>query len=257
MKKIALSPYQAQGLKRLGVHALGGAAIGGFASHRADKFDPKNAKKRGRTKAGRLAKGVIGGAALGGAYGVLHDVTTPKLNEGAVASLKDRLKSGGKPFYDVHRAVGTVAGAGLGGAKGYYDAKAHNKKQGKNGQKKVDPLAAAAFRAGVGASLGHTVGSFARWGHLNQAARVGGAAGAATRSSSKNGVPEWLKGVKTKTDAKKAYHAQASQHHPDKGGNAEKFKEVAGDWEHYKKHHFDKLSHFLPGFFNELSFIEG
>jgi hypothetical protein len=66
------------------------------------------------------------------------------------------------------------------------------------------------------------------------------------------GLPSWLKGISSKIEAKSAYKAQALKHHPDRGGSAEKMKNINQEWESFKKHHFDKLSMVFPSFFDEL-----
>lgn len=48
--------------------------------------------------------------------------------------------------------------------------------------------------------------------------------------------PDWLKDVKTRADAKKAYRATAKAHHPDRGGDPNKMKEVNSDWAKWKGH---------------------
>lgn len=69
------------------------------------------------------------------------------------------------------------------------------------------------------------------------------------------GTPEWLKGVKTKADAKTKFREQAKMHHPDRGGSEEKMKKVNSEWDSFQKHHFNKLSHILPAFLDELKEI--
>lgn len=69
------------------------------------------------------------------------------------------------------------------------------------------------------------------------------------------GIPEWLKGVKTKAEAKQKFREQAKAHHPDRGGSEEKMKKVNTDWDSFQKHRFDKLSFVLPSFLDELKEI--
>lgn len=66
------------------------------------------------------------------------------------------------------------------------------------------------------------------------------------------GVPDWLKGVKTKAEAKSKWREVAFKHHPDRGGNAETFKKRSAEWDSFEKHHFEKLSHLIASFQDEL-----
>lgn len=68
--------------------------------------------------------------------------------------------------------------------------------------------------------------------------------------------PEWLKGVKTKAEAKAKYRDMAKQHHPDRGGDTRKMQDINSEWDKFQKHpDFSKLSHVLGSFFDELSSI--
>lgn len=68
-------------------------------------------------------------------------------------------------------------------------------------------------------------------------------------------VPEWLKGVKTKAEAKTKFREQAKAHHPDRGGSEEKMKQVNTAWDDFQKHHFHKLAFLIPSFMEELESI--
>jgi hypothetical protein len=240
MKKLAYA--EAAVAKRMATHILGGAAVGGYAAHRAGKLDPKGTKKDFKGHTNRVLGGAVAGGALGGMVGQLHSMTVPVFNEAAVKSIKERIKSRGHSFHDLHRAAGATVGGAVGGGSNYLWAKSHNKKQ-KDKKKHVDPRAAAVVGAGFGASLGHGAGSYARLHHLN----------GLQNAPAKAQIPSWLKGVKTKAEAKSAYRAQARKHHPDLGGNAEKFKGVQSDWEGFEKQHFNKLSHSMAAFLDELA----
>ena len=228
--------YAPASLKRIGTHAAVGAGVGGYAGHRAHekKLTPEQRKGKSISKKKSVARGALLGSVSGGYMGYLHHHLTPALNEGAVSSLKERIRSSGRKFPDVHRAVGTAAGAGLGGYAAYKGQEAANKKSKKKGG---DPRAAAAVGAAYGASLGHTAGSWARFGHLHRAQRSMG-----TGPTTSAAIPAWLKGVKTKAEAKSRYRAEARKHHPDLGGDPERMKKVTTEWGDYEKHHFDKLS---------------
>lgn len=49
--------------------------------------------------------------------------------------------------------------------------------------------------------------------------------------------PDWLKGAKTKAEARRAYHAQARKVHPDlHGGNDKPFKDLSIEWKEHEPH---------------------
>lgn len=47
-------------------------------------------------------------------------------------------------------------------------------------------------------------------------------------------TPDWLKGAKTRSEARRAYHAQARKLHPDLGGNPEAIKNLNVEWEKHE-----------------------
>jgi hypothetical protein len=60
------------------------------------------------------------------------------------------------------------------------------------------------------------------------------APGAAPPRSAATVKPDWLKNIKTKAEAKKAYRAAARKHHPDRpGGSKEKMQDINASWEHW------------------------
>jgi hypothetical protein len=81
--------------------------------------------------------------------------------------------------------------------------------------------------------------------------RTGASSGGYARpaSSAPSQTPDWLKGVTTKAEAKTRFRANARQHHPDLGGDAEKFKKLNNEWEGFQST-FDKLA--FAAFFDEL-----
>jgi len=111
------------------------------------------------------------------------------------------------------------------------------------------------FRAGlgfmpVGFMVGRAAGAFKDFKDTYKTYQhyQGGAPGYRSRGPVE--VPSWLKGVKTKADAKAAFRSQAMRHHPDRGGSLEKMKEVNVAWEAFARSpHFEKLS---AAFFDEL-----
>jgi len=143
-------------------------------------------------------------------------------------------------------ATGAALGAGVSGLNRYHYYKSRNKK----------PEAGGVARSAIlGGISGGALGSMAH------SVRHGTPASGGRRRSQNQShsgrpnpaeKPEWLRHVKTKDDAKKAYKAQARKHHPDLGGSEEKFKQVGNEWEDFQRHHFDKLSHAL---FQELYHI--
>lgn len=82
-----------------------------------------------------------------------------------------------------------------------------------------------------------------------------GGGGASSGPSYSTHVPDWLKGVKTKAEATSKFKEVGKKHHPDMGGDAEKFKNYSAEWTAFKKHHFDKLSFVLPSLWDELASI--
>lgn len=177
-------------------------------------------------------------------------------------------------------AVGFGAvGAGLGGysEKKRLDAHTHSKKfksqspekQEEFKKKSVRKIVGNSVRGAVRGALTGTLwfaGNSAQR-HMGKAfrkarrsARSGqrysgshGSAGEARSARTKDvGTPEWLKGVKTKAEAKTKFREQAKIHHPDRGGSEEKMKKVNSEWNSFQKHRFNKLSHVLSGFIDEL-----
>lgn len=176
-------------------------------------------------------------------------------------------------------AIGTVTGGGA----GHLANKAHEnssdyKKSSPEKKKKFQKskkwgVGVNAVVGGVGgAMLGHDIGKMdTTWRNINKGVR--GAKGKSYkdydfgfggRSSSREappiktkdiGTPDWLKGVKTKGEAKSKFRQQAGQHHPDRGGDENKMKKVNAEWDSFQKHHFHKLSFVLPGFLDELGKI--
>ena len=68
--------------------------------------------------------------------------------------------------------------------------------------------------------------------------------------------PEWLKGVKTKAEAKSRYREQAKKHHPDRGGDTRTMQDINAAWDKYQSHpDFSKLGHMLRSFSDELEKI--
>ena len=276
-------------LHHVGAYTGIGVAVGGAASYLNDK-------KQGRKpKLKNVARGAFGGALGGATIGSMNH-TYPMTGEHYPKASRQVLddyakKQGLRKAFNPH--VGTAAGAALGGAWGASATQSANKKQ-KDPKKRHSVLAGGLLGGATGASIGHSFGLLGRHAgherlhdHAERAARqesyrqAGEAAGqywrerAKSRARSGAGTyhgssrreahsvetpfahpADWLKGVKTKADAKKAYRAQALKHHPDRGGNADTMKKVNQEWDTFRKHHFEKLSHLLRPFFNELCQIE-
>ena len=115
------------------------------------------------------------------------------------------------------------------------------------------PLTQGAIGAAFGGYGGSRYGAFKRsMGASGGRSRHGFGGEAPSAKVKDTGVPSWLKGVKSKAEAKRVYRAQARSNHPDLGGDAEKMKTINQQWDSFSKHHFDKLSMFLPSFYQEL-----
>ncbi len=165
----------------------------------------------------------------------------------------------------------TAIGAGVGGATGAGMQHLSNKATDKYGDAKdkefrkkhkilTSPVLMGAATAAYGAAkfrdIGHTVKSFRNFAKATRRRRYGGKSREAPRSAPpKSSAPEWLRGVKTKAEAKAKHRAEAMKHHPDRGGSEEKMKKLNSDWDAYKAHHFNKLSHILPSLRSELERI--
>lgn len=177
-----------------------------------------------------LKQGLIG-AALGGAYagGVNHVVRKAVEKHGTPAMKKQMKDADDKHPFLRHPLTQTVMGAAIGGHAGVQLGT-------------LSKTFRDAGKQGRGFSRG--------W-------RPGGEAPPPSRPSSANmKPPAWAKGAKTKADAKKAYRAEAFKHHPDRGGDQNKMKDLNNQWENFQQsEHFNKLSGVLPSFFDELDLI--
>lgn len=115
-----------------------------------------------------------------------------------------------------HIRRGQRIGAGvLGGAGAVHGALKKKNKSGVELNKKTR-IGGAVVEGVAGGLIGHGVGGF------------GGLATGLRAIKPK--PPTWLKGVKTKSDAKAKFRAVARQHHPDLGGSTEKMKKVNDEW---------------------------
>lgn len=132
-------------------------------------------------------------------------------------------RSTGKKDYDWGTPYGSSArssGAGSSGAGA-----------GSSGKKDYDYGSGSAGSAGKGKS---------RWSDSFHADDVGE-------------MPDWLKGVKTKAEAKSRFRDQAKKHHPDAGGDEEAMKKINAEWARAKGHHgFPKTASVYNGFADEL-----
>jgi len=125
-------------------------------------------------------------------------------------------------------AIGAIPGA-LWGAYGDNDAS-------------MSPLRAAAFFGLHGASAGAYTGAY-----------LGPSISPVMRSHTQHHAPgeappvrengptdpkniDWLKGVKTKAEAKQRYHAEAMRHHPDRGGDLRKMQDLNTLWNRVQNH---------------------
>lgn len=177
------------------------------------------------------------------------------------------------------RIKGAVIGGGAYGTLGAVGAHSHNKrvKQKKTrpgeSKKKIHPAllggALGATGALSGAYIGQQVHNIRQdakfWRNLKRRTSWGSWRSGSGRPGSGGGyappphrerqvsTPAWMGNVKTKTDAKKAWRAQAQKHHPDRGGNAETMKKINAEWDAFENSdNFKKLAGVLPSFLDEL-----
>jgi predicted double-glycine peptidase len=140
--------------------------------------------------------------------------------------------------------LGGVPSAGLGAVLGsrpkMYDARG---KKVENKHRVFHGVMGALNLGTLGAIAGHGIGTFKdisteqkRWQRARQTWQDGGYSAREARSApgSGAGMPDWLKGSKNKADAKIRYRAAATQHHPDRGGNEEKMKQINADWDKWQ-----------------------
>jgi len=159
--------------------------------------------------------------------------------------------------------IGGGIGATLGAMAGYHSDVPVNRKKPTTGQR-VGRAVTTGLSLGLsGALLGHEIGLLVEIARgARYAGRAGAGAGAGYRSSySSSGAgagagfgfgsggrlrPDWLKDVTTKADAKSKFRDMAMKTHPDRGGDAEKFKVINNEWEAFKNSHlWEKLAHLL------------
>lgn len=123
--------------------------------------------------------------------------------------------------------VGGLAGVAGGGALGFLPKK-HQDQSGKTVDRTTGQrVLGGALSAGLLGWAGHDMG------------RLGGAMYNANRwiKGYRPPIPrpDWLKGAKTKAEARRAYHAQARKVHPDlHGGDDGKFKDLSNEWEKHE-----------------------
>jgi hypothetical protein len=149
-------------------------------------------------------------------------------------------------------------GSGVGALTGYRDQKKRNKNLTEKGKSErgISPFSAATVGAIGGGITGYGVGKVLKVNkRLRQNAKAikaenirshGGMPGSRVAAGELH-VPSWLKGMKTKKDAKAAYLRQASYWHTDKNKapNArQKFEETTKAWKDFENHPdgFSKLS---------------
>lgn len=70
-------------------------------------------------------------------------------------------------------------------------------------------------------------------------------------------IPDYAKNIKTKSEAKSGYQAEAFKHHPDRGGDVAKMKDINSEWTAYEgsEHHSKLASVMSESFLEELLLI--
>lgn len=182
-----------------------------------------------------VGRGMGTGAVVGGVAGGAFGAAAPAKGE-------SRLKSTARGA-----AWGAGIGAGVGGARAAQQYAAESFTRHSQQAKQQDPWEN--FRRQSEERRRKWEQDFRSRGRSYSGRSTGPGREAPSAQIPRQSVPSWLKGVKTKQEAKNAYRAQAMKHHPDRGGNAERMKEVNTAWDSFQKHHFDKLSSAL---FSEL-----
>lgn len=172
-------------------------------------------------------------------------------------AFKAALKGLGEAIKRNPGAAGTIGGSLVGGVAGGYSASKNNKEHHSFGKKLKRVTRGVAGGAFTGGLIGNLAAS--PWQmqedlrRYRTSRRSSGPSGEARSRPVKDpGTPAWLKGVKTKTDAKVKFREQAKIHHPDRGGSEERMKQINSEWDAYQKHGFNKLSFVMPSFFSEL-----
>jgi hypothetical protein len=119
--------------------------------------------------------------------------------------------------------AGILGAAANGLPKRQYNLASGKKEELTNKQRVTKAVVGGLSFGAVGAMHGHTIG-------YNHNARKWNA-GMRPSAVSASKPPDWLKGAKTKAEARKAYHAQARKHHPDLGGSPDAIKKLNQEWE--------------------------
>jgi hypothetical protein len=165
------------------------------------------------------------------------------------------------PFMTGGAVVGGAAGAYGGSRKSFTDI---------HTGKKVNRTPAGRVASGISNGIGGAVGG-AYLGGMADSARLakkhgpnwqrnmgGGYEGYARRNGGAPAgkaapeKPDWLKGAKTKAEARKAFHAQSRKAHPDLGGSDAAQKEINKAWEHWEGQYKNAM---YAGFADELEKI--
>lgn len=139
--------------------------------------------------------------------------------------------------------IGGGLGAGIGGAKGYFlptDRK---------GQRITDPTSQERRSAALKSALGGGLAGGVLGAHAADVART-------FRRYSP--TPSWVRGAKTKAEAKKIFRAEAMKTHPDRGGNEEAMKRLNDEWDRFQNSAaFHKLAAAFLDEFMKISSLEG
>ena len=98
--------------------------------------------------------------------------------------------------------------------------------------------------AAVGAMSGHNI--------VREARRMAGSGPRPSYVPKSSEMPDWLKGARTKAEARKRYHNASRSAHPDLGGAEDKMKQLNSQWSDWEGH-FKKAT--INAFCEELEKI--
>lgn len=152
--------------------------------------------------------------------------------------LRKGMRTGGR----IGAATGAVAGAALGGLPTHHTDMESGKKVKRTTSQRV--LGGAVVAGGLGyagRNLGANIGLLRNASKLRKGFRP-----------RPKDMPEWLKGAKTRSEARKKFHAQSRKHHPDLGGTTEGQAKINSEWEAHEPFFKEAM---LAAFADELKKI--
>jgi hypothetical protein len=216
--------------------ALLGGALGGYAGHQQgagkSRLNPELSNKTFLTSVGAIS-GAVFGAILGAASPLV------------VSGLRGSSREGKEIATGIVRstAAGTAIGAGAGGALGIADAAnlVDDDRTSENAKSRIIGNVIHGALVGSVFGLSHGVAkSVPNYGGSGDPSSYGGYEGYKRRHGvgpdKKEPLPDWLKGVKTKNEAKRRYRDLARKNHPDRGGDTKKMQDITTAWESAQMH---------------------